>query len=222
MKGSTLLAACAVLACCLAWGALCPAEDAGPPDLAGLRENFSSVRSLRTDFVQEKRMRILSRPLVSEGHFCYRAPADIRWEYTSPIRSVLLLEGADAKRYTWRNSAWEEERGTGLEAMRLVLRDISGWVSGDFESSRHFTAQGQSGPPVRVTLTPRDPSMENVIQRVVLTLSSRPGVLESVEIVEGPENTTRIEFRNTEINVSFPPGLFREVVPGLGNRGGAE
>ena len=47
------------------------------------------------------------------------------------------------------------------------------------------------------------------VQGVVLTLSSTPGVLESVEIVESPENKTRIEFRNTEINVPFPEGQFR-------------
>jgi outer membrane lipoprotein-sorting protein len=95
--------------------------------------------------------------------------------------------------------------------MRFVLQDISGWVSGEFDSSRHFEAEIRGGPPFRVILTPRDPSVAAFIQRVELTVSSRPGVLESVEIVESPENSTKIEFRNTEINVPFPEKLFREV-----------
>ncbi len=155
-------------------------------------------------------MKILARPLVSGGRFFFRAPADIRWEYTEPIRSVLLVDQGDAKRFTWRDQGWQEDRGAGLDAMRFVLQDLSGWVGGDFEASRRFRPDLQQGPPVRVILTPREASMERFIERVVLTLSATPGVLESVEIVEGPDSVTRIEFRNTELNVSFPPGFFRD------------
>jgi outer membrane lipoprotein-sorting protein len=186
-----------------------PAQDRAER-LDQMREAFSSVKSIRTDFTQEKRMKILARPLVSEGRFFYRSPVQIRWEYSSPIQSVLLMDGGDVKRYTRRDSAWVQDRGTGLEAMRFVLQDISGWVSGDFESSRNFSAELLNGPPVQVALTPRDPSIGAFIQRVVLTLSSRPGVLKSVEIVEGPTSSTLIEFRNTEINLPFPQGPFQE------------
>ncbi len=186
-----------------------PAQDRAER-LDQMREAFSSVKSIRTDFTQEKRMKILARPLVSEGKFFYRSPVQIRWEYSSPIQSVLLMDGGDVKRYTRRDSAWVQDRGTGLEAMRFVLQDISGWVSGDFESSRNFSAELLNGPPMQVLLTPRDPSIGAFIQRVVLTLSSRPGVLKSVEIVEGPTSSTLIEFRNTEINLPFSQGLFQD------------
>lgn len=175
-----------------------------------MQQAFSAVKTIRTDFTQKKTMKILQKPLVSEGTFCYRTPSDIRWEYTAPLRTVLLMDGGDVARYTWRGTSWEKDSGAGLEAMHFVLQDISGWVSGDFDSSRHFRAELQKGPPLKVILSPRDPSIGSFIQRVLLTLSSTPGVLQSVEIVEGPGNTTLIDFRNTEINVSFPEGLFRD------------
>jgi len=210
MKKGTRLLTGLVLLWNLAHAVPCPAgEDAADP-FGPLRAGFAAVRSLRTDFVQEKRMKILARPLVSQGRFSYRAPADIRWEYTAPIRSVLLMEKGDVKRYTWRETGWVEDRGAGLESMQFVLQDISGWVAGDFETSANFRAEIEPGPPVRVVLIPRDPSLEAFIQRVVLTLADRPGVLRSVEIVEGPESSTLIEFRNTEVNVTFPPETFRE------------
>jgi len=175
-----------------------------------LRKAFSAVKSIKTDFIQKKNMRILRQPLVSEGRFFFQSPGDIRWEYTAPVRSVLLMEGDRVKRYTWRGTAYVQDRGTGLETMRMVLQDISGWLSGDFESSAHFKAEIRQGTPVRVILSPRDKSVTSFIQQVVLTLSSRPGVLKSVEIVESPDNSTLIDFENTEINVSFPKGLFQK------------
>ena len=210
MSRSTLFSAGAVLACLLTFGTWPCRAELGLADMDTLREAFSEVRSLRTHFVQEKRMKILARPLVSKGRFFFRAPADIRWEYDEPIRSVLLVAQGDARRYTLRAQVWEEDRGAGLDAMRFVLQDLSGWVSGDFDASRHFRPDLLQGPPARVVLTPRDASMERFIERVVLTLSATPGVIESVEIVEDPESITRIEFRNTELNVPFPPGFFRE------------
>jgi outer membrane lipoprotein-sorting protein len=211
MKRNTLLAAAALLLGSLILASRCPAAEERAESLEHVRKAFSTVKSIRTDFTQEKRMKILARPLVSEGRFFYRSPADIRWEYTSPVRSILLMDGGDVKRYTWRDPAWVRERGAGLEAMRFVLQDISGWVSGDFESSRHFRAELESGPYMRVVLIPRDPAIGSFIEQVVLTLSSRPGVLKSVEIIEGPTNSTLIEFQNTEINVPFPQGLFQHV-----------
>lgn len=209
MNARDLIRAGAALLGCLLLTAASPAGE-GAKGLEEMREAFAGVKTIRTDFTQEKHMRILDRPLLSEGRFFFRSPADLRWEYAAPVRSVLLMQGGDAERYTWRDGGWVRERGSGLDAMGVVLRDISGWLAGDFTSSTYFTGAREPGPPVRVILTPRDPSMGAFIREVILTLSPRPGVLESVEIVEGPGNTTRIRFRDTEVNVAFPSGFFEE------------
>ena len=182
-----------------------------------MRKAFSVVKSIETDFVQKKNMKILSRPLISKGRFFFRAPTDIRWEYTAPIRSVLLMERGDVKRYTWRGSSYVQDKGIGLEAMGVILLDISKWLAGDFESSQHFKASLKHDPLNQVILIPRNKSATEFIQKVILTLSDRPGILKSVEIVETPDNKTLIEFQNSKINISFPKRLFRKAQWGRGS-----
>ncbi len=179
-------------------------------DREQIRKAFLEVKSIKTDFVQHKNMKIFSRPFVSKGRFFYRASADIRWEYESPIRSVLLLSSGNVKRFTWREGAYSQDSGAGMEAMGIVLQDISGWLSGDFESSSTFTAELKPGPAGKIILYPRDKSLTKFIQRVELTLSATPGVLKAVEIVEGGDASTHIDFSNTEINLQFPDGLFTD------------
>jgi outer membrane lipoprotein-sorting protein len=201
LSGWVLLLGCLVLA------SPSPAETEANRWLQ-VQKHFASVTSIRTEFSQKKELKILRKPLVSEGRFFFRAPGDIRWEYTSPIESILLAEGGDVKRYVKRDASWVQEQDPGLEAMGQVLRDMSGWLTGDFESSPHFRAELEAGPPVRVILLPRQAAVSSFIERVVLTLSPKPGVLDSVEIVEGPGNSTLIEFQNTEINVPLGKELF--------------
>lgn len=176
-----------------------------------MRNAFSKVKSIKTSFIQEKRMRILSRPIVSKGRFFYRAPGDLRWEYDSPIRSVLLLNEGNVERFTWRDGKYSRDAGGSLEGLRFVLQDISGWLAGDFVSSTTFTAELKPGSPDRIVLSPREESFTKFIQRVELTLAPTPGVLRSVEIVESQENSTYIEFQNVETNLPFGEGLFTGV-----------
>ena len=176
-----------------------------------MRDAFSKVKSIKTNFVQQKKMKILSRPIVSKGRFFYQAPGDLRWEYDSPIRSVLLLNKGNVERFTWRDGKYFRDAGGSLEGLRFVLQDISGWLAGDFVSSTTFTAELKPGSPDRIVLSPREESFTKFIRRVELTLASTPGVLRSVEIVESQENSTYIEFQNVEINLPFGEGLFTGV-----------
>lgn len=56
-------------------------------DFARLRKDSARVSTISADFVQKKSMKILSKPLVSEGKFYFAAPDSIRWEYSKPLKA---------------------------------------------------------------------------------------------------------------------------------------
>ncbi len=49
--------------------------------------------------MQKKTLPILAKPFVSQGRFFYQPPAQLRWEYDRPVRSVLMMNGGAVKRY---------------------------------------------------------------------------------------------------------------------------
>ena len=91
----------------------------------------------------------------------------------------------------------------------MVLFEISRWFQGRFDESKVFRNLYSPGPPVRVTLVPKE-GIDKFIQRIEIVLSSRPGVIERVEIEEPEGSRTSIEFRNVEINSSFSPEVFEK------------
>jgi len=56
-----------------------------------LKTMAGTVTSVQAEFVQEKHLPILAKPLVSKGVFYYQAPRSLRWEYRWPVQSILAM-----------------------------------------------------------------------------------------------------------------------------------
>ena len=177
--------------------------------LERLREQAGQVETIKADFIQEKHLRILTKPLVSKGVFCYRAPRSLRWEYKSPVRSILLMHRGKIRRYIEGANGLTEDPGAGLQAMEPVLQEITRWLKGDFGNNPMFSAslKGEG----KIVLTPKEKAFASIIKRIELILSDRPGVIKSVTIYEGEDSFTRIEFRNVRVNGPLKDSLFQEI-----------
>jgi len=175
----------------------------------GFRTAAQSVNTIRAEFVQEKHLPILARPLISSGVFIYRRPDALRWEYRHPVRSILLVDGASAKRMIQSGGQMVEDRGAQLQSMAFVMSQIASWMSGRFEDNPLFAARLAEGPVV--VLTPKDEAMARLIQRVVLHPSTQPGVLESVTVYESDDAFTRLTFHDTEVNIDLDADTFKDI-----------
>jgi outer membrane lipoprotein-sorting protein len=174
-----------------------------------IRRESAGIRSVSAPFTQKKQMKILARPLVSEGRFFFQSPDSLRWEYSDPVRSILLMHGGTVRRYLFSNGGWVEETGGRLQGMGVVMQEIGQWLHGRFDENQAFAATRVSGSPTRIVLRPRDKSFAAMIQRIELTLSPRPGVIRSIAIVENEDTTTFLEFRDVKINQAIPAALFQ-------------
>ena len=175
----------------------------------GIKKTASTVTSVRAEFVQEKHMEILARPLVSKGIFYFKAPNSLRWEYRSPVQSILLMHDGRTKRYLKRNGAIIEDEGAHLQSMQVVLQDITQWLSGRFEENPAFSASLEPGR--KIVLRPKEKSLATMIQRIELILSDRPGIISAVMIYEGKKSYTRFEFKNAVLNQPLQDSIFRKI-----------
>jgi hypothetical protein len=174
-----------------------------------LKSAAASVTSLSADFVQEKHMQILARPLVSSGVFYFQSPASLRWEYRAPVRNILLMHDNRTERYVDTGHGLTKETGAGLQAMQIVLEQISQWLGGRFDENPMFTAKLEPGP--KIVLTPKEKSFSRMIHHIDLVLSERPGIIDSVFIYESEDSFTKLVFKNAVLNQPIDAALFRKV-----------
>ena len=177
-------------------------------DLKKFSEEARSVQTLKADFIQEKNLKILVQPLVSKGVFYFKKPDSLRWEYKSPVRSVLLMHNGETRRFLEGRDGVREDHGPGLQGMQLVMGEISLWLSGNFGDNPDFMAAVDDKGAI--VLTPRAESLSKFISRIELFPSDRPGVIRSVVLYEGEDSHTTIRFENVKVNEDLPESLFLE------------
>lgn len=175
----------------------------------GIRAAADSVRSLRSDFIQEKHLPILARPLISKGRFVFRRPGDLRWEYIHPLRSVLLMHDNEVRRFSQKNGQWVEASAGNMQSMDIVFQEITNWLNGRFDESTMFSAALKPGN--RIVLTPKSSGLEQFIQRMELVMAEQPGVMQEVVIFEGEKAFTRIRFEAPQLNPVLSDHVFKQV-----------
>ncbi|PKN81629.1 MAG: hypothetical protein CVU51_13935 [Deltaproteobacteria bacterium HGW-Deltaproteobacteria-1] len=188
-----------------------PAVSVQADDFARLRKDSARISTITADFVQKKSMKILSKPLVSEGKFYYAAPDSIRWEYSRPLKSVVISGKGSTKRYIASGGKMVEDKTGGAQAMQIVLGDVAGWMNGRFDANPAFTAAIREGTDMLITLKPKGKSMTGMIEKIEITVFRKDASVKSVRIVESATAETRIDFLNVVINKSIDPSVFQVV-----------
>jgi len=151
-----------------------------------IKDAAGQVNTVRCDFIQEKHMKIFANPLVSKGVLYFKVPGSLRWEYISPIRSVLLTHKGRTKRFVKRKDGFIEDSSANLQTMGFVLKEITMWLNGRFDENPQFTATLKAGH--KIILLPKEKSFSMMIQKIELMLSSKPGIIKSVTIFESEDS----------------------------------
>ncbi len=166
------------------------------------------VDSVQADFVQKKSLPILARPLISTGKFLFQAPGSLRWEYYSPLPSVLLMNKGQVRKFVKHDGVFVEEHGMGLNSMQIVLQEITGWLDGEITDTPTFLAK-RTGKNT-IILTPRKEVLAKIISRIELKLQGESGLMESVTLYEGKNSFTRMIFSNSRLNETLPGEIFKK------------
>lgn len=172
-------------------------------DIQGKAE---AVGSLRCNFIQTKTLSLFNNPIVFEGELAIIRPDKLRWEFTSPVPSVLIFNGDNGIRCTDRN----EKDTFSLQSdplMRVVSEQLWTWLDGNYsqlEKNYHVTL----AEPYTLSITPLDRSAGEIIQSVTIVFGAEDKQPQIVTIEESGGDKTVIEFADYKLNPSFTPLTF--------------
>jgi len=173
-----------------------------------IKNNAGNISSIQADFIQEKHLKILRSPLLSRGVFVFQAPDSLRWQYVSPVQSLLLMHEGKTRQFIQHDNRLVEERSMGMDAMQVVSQEISRWLAGNFTDNPTFQARLKPGG--LIVLTPKNQGLAQLISQIVLKLADEPGLMESVTIYEGSDSFTKLTFTNVVLNKKIPEITFTQ------------
>ncbi len=168
------------------------------------------IKSISAKFTQEKHMKILVKPLRSEGRFFFTAPKSLRWEYISPVKSILILDNGRGKSYIQGRNGLVEDTRAKAQAMEIVMQEITSWLNGRFHDDPNFVASLIKDRTDKIVLTPKDKSLRDIISSIELEISRAEGTIKSVKISESSDSYTLLLFRDVEHNKKVDEKLYRQ------------
>lgn len=204
-----LLSTALLLGAGCALAGVTPAPAGNAALFASLERTAGSVKTLASDFVQEKYLGMFKTVLSSQGRFYFSKPDRLRWELTAPVASGFVIKGEQGRRWHERTGRTESFQISQEPIMKLVSDQLFAWARADFVwLKKEYRISVLSEAPVALRLEPRSAAIAGFLHHLLINFSADGRYVRSVELHELDGDYTRINFLNTAVNKPLPADLF--------------
>ena len=180
-----------------------------PKDVASLLAPFASLQAVRVDFVEEKHIAILLKPLINRGTIAFMAPDQLVRSVQAPEASAVWLRQGQL----WvRDASGERKLDVGKWGPANVLVNSFLYVlRGDVENlQRHYNLQLTcQGSTWTLRLVPKDKALLRLIQ--FLSVVGQGDQPNSLEMLDGSGDRSLTRFINHERNARLSMKQLQEL-----------
>ncbi len=174
--------------------------------LKEIQDASDEVRSFSSSFVQERKLALFTEPVIFHGSLTVVRPDRLRWEFTSPVPSVLIFSGERGMRCNADAPPVSFDLGSD-PIMRTVAEQLWLWLGGDYSRLEFLYNMEKTGPNT-LAITPKEEAVAKFITTIAITFNKTARQPEKVEIAEPGGDSTTISFQSYVLNSSTPDILF--------------
>ena len=166
-----------------------------------------STISIESDFTQEKNLSMLSEKIISKGHFVFKKENLLRWEYNSPSKYLIVINKEkvvikDEKKTTKydmnSNKIFKEINDIMLSCVQGTIFKSNKFKTNYFENERYY----------KLELLPQVKNMKETFKKINLYFDKTVTSVAKIEMIEGNEDLTLLDFTNKKINAPVVENIF--------------
>ncbi|MBU4318777.1 MAG: outer membrane lipoprotein carrier protein LolA [Proteobacteria bacterium] len=176
--------------------------------LVDAEQNFAEINTIKTLFTQEKSLSLFAEPVISKGFCIFKAPDQIRLEYTEPFKSSLLVNHNQIYKYEFYAGQWKKLDSADKEIMLTVMGNIGSWLKGKFKDPQVYDISAMNGDKKTIFLVPKHTAFKKFIRSFELGLNNHINGLDYIIIHENEKDYTKITFHNDVINTAVSDTVF--------------
>lgn len=219
----------AILLCLLAVTAVV-ADDAKEAEPAAEAEALESVGALlkriedaqkdhkdfQGNFEQSRFLPLFGDTINSSGRFAFKKPDHVRWEYTKPHKSILVVRGDRGHKWSESTRRVEDFRLAEDRGLDAVVKQLFTWFKGEFTKlNKDYDVEITSREPLALTMKPKSQVVQRFIASIEVRFSKDESRIESVKLTEplaeGDEQAgyTLYKFSDTKLDAGIQDKEFR-------------
>jgi len=174
------------------------ASGASADLLDDIKAGQAKIKSVSAAFTQEKKTRLLSKPIKTSGHFLFRQPDMIRWEYGGGTNMQVIFNGKDL--WLWYPGLKEADKLSGLSQYGSMMRfDV-------LSLSKDYTITAKKDK--NIVLLTFLPKAKGPISRIEMELAEGSPFPRLVRLLDRNSEPTIILFRDIMLNPDIPESSF--------------
>lgn len=180
-------------------------------DLSKFKEQFSAVAqktaTIKSDFVQEKNLSMLSEKIVSKGKFWFKKDNMVRMEYNQPFQYLMIINKNNVyvkdgqkenKISTKSNKLFQQINTITVDCVQGTALNNPDFKIRVFENSLSYL----------IELSPVAKNLQEFFKNINVVVEKKDYSVARIEMHELSGDNTIINFTNKELNVNIPDALF--------------
>jgi len=188
-----------------------PADPAGV--LKSLEQSGRALRTMKAAFVETKVLVLLDEKQETRGNVLLEVPGRLRWDYTAPQPSVMMIKDGAFARYIPRTK--QVFRGTARGEADLLVGFGPG--AAGLDKKYQVTLVGEdavAGTPTWVLdLKPRPGQSSGLFSEIRLWVDKARSIPVQTRLTEPTGDHTTIRFDDVALNAALPRGSFDLKLP---------
>ena len=192
------------------------AQEAGSTEVTGdkktalvnsIEKAHKQLTTLSANFTQEKTSSLFTEKVVQKGKLSYKAPKQLRWEYTSPKAMTVIFSNGKVLLKTEKGTTSNPNKMLG-EMGNMIINTINGSFlkeNSDFNTRYYKNKGGQ----YVVVLIPVNKRIKAYYKSISITLSNSTFLADKVVLTETNDDATTITFADKKTNTSLSDSLFK-------------
>lgn len=168
---------------------------------AAIQKQQKSTKSLIADFKETAHSEMFDDAKKATGKLYYKQSQKIRWEHTSPIKKILLINGSKV-RYS--------EKGKEIKdpSTKAIVKKIQSlmvkMLSGTFLDDKDFKiTYYENSAQFKLILKPTSERISKYIDNVVLIFDKKDILLKEMSLIESENEKLVYSFSNVLLNNSI-------------------
>lgn len=165
------------------------------------------TQTIKSDFVQEKNLSMLSEKVVSKGKFWFKKENKVRMEYASPTYYLMVING---KNFRIKDTRTDKNISTaGNKLFEQISKITADCVQGKVMENRDFSAKVLESPQFYLLqMTPVTKGMKDIFASIDLLVDKKDLSVVKITMHERSGDDTMISFLQKEVNIAIPDEIF--------------
>ena len=188
-----------------------PAGYAPVTDLPKFKEQFALIagktETIKSDFVQEKNLSMLSEKIVSKGKFWFKRESMLRMEYNTPFEYLMILnkDNMYIKDGQKENKVSTKSSKLFNQINKIIIDCVQGSV---FSNPDFITKAYENKNTYLIELSPASKTLKEFFKTIDVIIDKSSYEATTIEMDENSGDNTVIRFTNREINANIPDAIF--------------